>query len=296
MIENKISANGIIVKALSGFYYVNIGDKVLECKARGKFKKNKFSPLVGDKVNVSLEELTPVITEVFHRDNVFERPPVANIGQFVIISALRDPEPNFFVIDKFLVNAEASDIPVILCFNKTDLVEDAVIENVKRIYGEIYPLVFTQASVSEEIQTLMPYLKDKVSALVGPSGVGKSTLINAIRQEHSAITGSISEKNRRGRNTTRHVEIFAIDGGGMLFDTPGFTSFDVPDIEEVELSYMFPEFAPYIADCRFNGCRHIKEPDCAVRAALDAGVITKERYESYCCQIEEIREHEKNKY
>ncbi|MGP1442278.1 MAG: ribosome small subunit-dependent GTPase A [Anaerovoracaceae bacterium] len=296
MTDDKISANGIIVKALSGFYYVDTGTEVLECRARGKFKKNKFSPLVGDRVQISLAELTPVITEVFQRENVFDRPPVANIGQFVIVSALKDPEPNLFVMDKFLVNAEANNIPVLLCFNKVDLVESSVTENIKRIYGEIYPLIFTQATVSAEIKALLPYFKDRVSAFVGPSGVGKSTLINAIRQEHSAVTGNISEKNRRGRNTTRHVEIFTVDEGGMLFDTPGFTSFDVQDVEEADLGYMFPEFVPYIRNCRFNGCKHIKEPDCAVKSAVIEGGITRERYESYCSQIKEIRERKKNKY
>ena len=175
--------------------------------------------------------------------------------------ALKDPEPNLFVMDKFLVNAEANNIPVLLCFNKVDLVESSVTENIKRIYGEIYPLIFTQATVSAEVKALLPYFKDRVSAFVGPSGVGKSTLINAIRQEHSAVTGNISEKNRRGRNTTRHVEIFTVDEGGMLFDTPGFTSFDVQDVEEADLGYMFPEFVPYIRTVSYT---HLRDPrDCS---------------------------------
>lgn len=287
---------GMIVKALSGFYYVDDGNEVLECRARGVFKKRGLSPLVGDLVDVDASGDTPVVTKVHDRTNRFDRPPVANVEQFIVVSALKEPDPNFAVIDKFLVNAEFNDVPAILCFNKRDLASEDEIEAVKAIYGDTYPIVFTEARNAKGMEELLPYLKDRRSALIGPSGAGKSSTINALRNEYSAEIGDISEKNRRGKNTTRHVELFRLKEGGSVYDTPGFTSFDLPEVQEDDLQFMYPEIRRFVGMCRFNGCRHMREPDCAVREAAENGEINERRYSSYRDRIEEIREREKNRY
>lgn len=293
--ENQI--DGTIVKGIAGFYYVDTGNAVYECKARGVFKNKSMKPYVGDDVVLDLTDGdTPVISGIRERRNVFDRPPVANVEQFIVVNAFESPAPNFVVIDKFLTMAELKDVDVVMCFNKADLSSEKEAISLKRIYGDIYPVIFADARTEEGIWELIPYLKGKKSALAGPSGVGKSTIMNSLIHDLNAETSTVSEKTKRGRHTTRHVELFHLDFGGMIFDTPGFTSFDAPLADEAELAYLFREFSEYTDRCRFNGCRHQNEPGCAVKDAVLDGSISESRYKSYLGQLEEIRQREKKKY
>ena len=286
---------GTIIKGIAGFYYVRVEDKtVYECKARGIFKKRGISPAVGDKVDISLtDEGKGVIEEIFPRKNIFIRPPIANIDCFIVVMAAAQPEPNFPVIDKFLVMADIHGTDIVVVVNKTDLADDKQIEKIKDIYGNLYKLVFMSAKEKSGLEELEKLISGKTAAFAGPSGVGKSTILNSLLPHANAETGNISEKTRRGKHTTRHVEIFEAEGGGYIYDTPGFTSFDILETEEGELDLHFPEMAEYKGQCYFDNCRHLKEPSCAVREALAEGKIHPMRYKSYEFQINEIREKKK---
>lgn len=290
------SKYGTIVKGIAGFYYVDTGNAVYECKARGVFKNKSQKPYVGDEVLMDFSGGSPVITEIKERRNVFDRPPVANVEQFVVVSAMKNPAPNFIVIDKFLTMAELKDVEVVMCFNKADLVDEDEIQRLREIYSGVYPVIFSDARREEGIDQLIPYLKDKRSALAGPSGVGKSTIMNNLIHGLNAETGEISEKTKRGRHTTRHVELFRLEFGGMIFDTPGFTSFDAPPAEEEMLTHLFPEFDGLSSECKFNGCRHQNEPGCAVKEAVIRGEVSESRYQSYLSQLKEIRERQRRRY
>ena len=284
---------GTIIKGIAGFYYVDTGSTVYECKARGVFKNTSIKPYVGDEVRIDISSDTPVICEICERQNVFERPPVANVEQFVFVSALKSPDPNFAVVDRFLTAAEKMDVDVVICFNKADLAGEEIRRSALSTYGDVYPLVFSDACSGQGVEQLRPYLKDRKSALAGTSGVGKSTILNRLIRDAGAETGSISEKTNRGRHTTRHVELFRLEGGGMIFDTPGFMSFDLPVMEETELPYLFREFGRYEGECRFHGCLHRDEPGCAVKEAAAQGEIPKSRYQSYLMQLKELGSREK---
>ena len=286
------------MKGIAGFYYVDTGDAVYECKARGSFKnKNKKGaakkPYVGDRVQLDMTDDTPVITGIKERTSCFDRPPVANIEQFIIVSACVSPDPNLAVVDRFITMAEMNDIEVVICFTKADLASEELKERLKNIYENVYPVIFIDARKREDAAVLASYLNGKKTALAGPSGVGKSTVTNSLISDAPAETGEVSEKTRRGRHTTRHVELFRLADGGMLFDTPGFTSFDVPQMEEDRLRYLFREFSELNYNCKFAGCMHQNEPGCAVKAALAAGKISLSRYNSYISQLEEIRERKR---
>lgn len=285
---------GIIVKGIAGFYYVKAENKVHQCKARGIFKKDGTVPYVGDEV---IFELVPdgdaVITEICPRKNVFIRPPIANVDCFVIVAAAARPEPNYEIIDRFLVMAEYNHTDIIICVNKIDLADQDKLQWIRDIYQDIYPLVFISASKGVGIEALMALLKDRKSALAGPSGAGKSTLLNKLQAGLSVETGDISPKTKRGKHTTRHVEIFQMDFGGMIYDTPGFTSFDVLDAEEDELQFLFPEIAELVGNCKYDNCRHIKEPGCRIREAVESGKIHQFRYESYVNLHKEIQKRRK---
>ncbi len=287
---------GTIVKGIAGFYYVDTGKEVHECKARGVFKNKNKKLAIGDEVDLEISGDTAVITKIHPRHNEFIRPPVANVQQFIVVSALANPKPNLVVVDKFLVTAEMKDVDIVLCFTKKDLVTEDEIKAIHEIYDGVYPIVFLDAMEENGVDQLIPYLKGKKSALAGPSGVGKSTILNALRKDLDIETGTVSDKTKRGKHTTRHVELFSLDFGGMVFDTPGFTSFDVPEVAESDLQFLFPDIARYVGQCKFNGCRHLKEPGCAVQEAVKNGEINDLRYKSYCGQIDEIRERERNKY
>ena len=285
---------GIIVKGIAGFYYVETEEGIYQCKARGIFRKDGIIPRVGDNVIIeAIDEEEAVINEILPRKNEFIRPPIANVDCFIIVIAAKQPDPNMSILDKFLVMAELYHTDVVICVNKIDLVEREELELFKEIYQPIYPLVFVSGKTGQGIKDLEDLIIDKKSALAGPSGVGKSTILNKIIGEKIAETGEVSHKTKRGKNTTRHVELYSLKNGGMIFDTPGFTSFDVLEAEEDELSYLYPEMQPYLSKCRYDDCRHLAEPDCEVQKAVKEGKIHESRYDSYVKQIKEIQEKRK---
>ena len=302
---------GLIIKGIAGFYYVKSGDAVFRCKARGIFKQRDMKPAVGDHVTV---EVIPgnddsLITEIFPRKNSFIRPFIANVDCFAIVVAAIKPEPVWRVLDRFLVMAENNDTDIIICINKCDLAEDdtkakgkkasANIKMIKEIYEPLYPVVClgnAQGARTYETSRLRELIAGKTVALAGPSGVGKSTILNRLIPAASAETGNISEKSQRGKHTTRHAELFPIDAAAetMIFDTPGFTSFDILEAAEAELQYLFPEIAKHIGTCKYHNCRHIAEPGCRVLAALAEGKISRGRYESYKALLNEIKQSGQN--
>jgi len=244
---------GIIMKAIAGFYYVNTGDEVIECRARGIFKKRKITPLVGDKVEISIDESDPTkgrVDEVFDRSIELIRPPVANVTQAIVVFAVAQPDPNINLLDKLLAICEHRGLKVILCFNKVDLDEVSYIKELEDIYMKAgYQVIPTSAEKQFEINALRDVLKDEISVFAGPSGVGKSSLLNELQEGMNLQVGGLSKKISRGKHTTRHSELLALDTGGMVVDTPGFTSMDINEIEVEELSDCFIEFKSLASTC-----------------------------------------------
>ena len=285
---------GKIIKVIAGFYYVNVVEfGVYECKAKGIFRKEKQKPLVGDNVEIEVldeETMTGNITALLPRKNELIRPAVANIDQALVVFAVTRPSPHFNLLDRFLVMMERQDIPVVLCFNKEDIAEDEQVEKLRSVYeGCGYPCVFTSALEERNIEKIKELLKGKTTVIAGPSGVGKSSLINILNPDAKMETGDISSKIERGKHTTRHSELFTIAQDSYIMDTPGFSSLYVNDFEKEELKYYFPEFDPYEGTCRFLGCDHVHEPDCAVKAAVEAGEIHEIRYKDYLEMYEELK-------
>jgi ribosome biogenesis GTPase len=278
---------GLILKGVGGFYYVRpegAGIGVLyQCRARGIFKKDGLTPTVGDFVDFeTLDEEEGVINAILPRRNLFVRPPIANVDLFVVMIAAARPAPNLSVVDKLLVSAEMARTEAMICINKTDLLSLEKLRDITDIYKDIYPSVAISCVCGAGIEELPPMLAGRKSVLAGPSGVGKSTLINRLRGDAvlALETGAISGRTKRGRHTTRHVELFDMDFGGMVFDTPGFTSFAVLGGEASALASCYPEMRALLGDCRFDNCRHLREPGCAVREALSKGRIAASRYAS----------------
>ena len=289
---------GKIVKGIAGFYYVHVVESgVYECKAKGTFRKDKIRPLVGDNVEIDIldeKDMEGSITKILPRKNDLIRPAVANIDQALVVFAVTQPEPHFNLLDRFLVMMERKEIPTVLCFNKTDIAESPAITELKEIYsGCGYPVIFTSAREEENISQLKELLKGKTTAIAGPSGVGKSSLINLLQSEVRMETGSIRRKIARGKHTARHSELIVLGEDSYIMDTPGFSSLYVNDFEKEELKYCFPEFEPYEGQCRFIGCDHIHEPDCAVKAAVEAGKINKVRYDDYTEMYRELKERKR---
>lgn len=285
---------GVIIKGIAGFYYVKSGHLTIQCKARGKFKQQGMVPTVGDLVNFEiLEDGDGIVNKILPRRNLFVRPAIANVDCMVVVIAAADPEPNFTLLDRFLVMAEENHTEVVICVNKTDLGSIDKIQQIGNIYEGLYPLVFLSCATGEGFGSLKEHLVDKKCALAGPSGVGKSTILNFLMPNQDIETGEISHKTRRGKHTTRHVEIFKTDFGALLYDTPGFTSFDIMDADEDQLHFYYPEMAPCISHCKYDNCRHVKEPGCAVIAAVEEGKINPSRYSSYVEQMKEIRDKQK---
>lgn len=286
---------GKIVKGIAGFYYVHVVESGLyECKARGLFRKEKLKPLVGDDVEIEVldgTEKTGNITKILPRRNELIRPAVTNIDQALVVFAVTEPKPHFNLLDRFLIMMQYKEIPTVLCFNKKDIAEDWNIVELKRIYESCgYPIIFTSAREQENIEQVKSLLKGKTTAVAGPSGVGKSSLINLLQSRIEMETGSISKKIARGKHTTRHSELLTIDEDSYIMDTPGFSSLYVNDFEKEELKYYFREFAPYGDQCRFHGCDHVHEPGCAVKEAVEQGIIHKIRYENYLEMYRELLE------
>ncbi len=286
---------GKIIKGIAGFYYVHVAESgIYECKAKGSFRNQKVKPLVGDDVRLEVlneEEKKGNIEEILPRKNQLIRPAVANVDQALVIFSAAKPRPNFNLLDRFLILMEYQQVPVVVCFNKQDLAAEeelAVLEQTYRSAG--YEVRFTSAAREEGLGEIRALLKGKTSTVAGPSGVGKSSLINLLVPEAEMETGNISRKIERGKHTTRHSELFALEEGGFIFDTPGFSSIYLPDMEKEELGTYFPEFARYEPKCRFQGCAHIHEPGCGVKEALEAGEISPIRYENYKLLYEELKE------
>ena len=286
--------NGTIVKGIGGFYYVKTaGGEIYECRARGVFRKENIKPYIGDVVEISVENGKGSVDKILPRRNCLIRPPVANIDLLVIVAAAASPEPNMMLIDKLLINSEINGIKPVICINKTDVKSDEAIRSIYENSG--YPIVSVSAYEDRGFDEIIPYIKGKTSALAGLSGVGKSTILN-ILTDTVQETGSVSDKIQRGRHTTRHVELLDLKCGGYVLDTPGFSSFEVCDIKAGDLYRYFPEMADIGDNCRFKGCSHINEPDCAVKQLLSEGKLHSSRYESYTeiyNQLKIIKEWEK---
>ncbi len=287
---------GLIKKGIGGFYYVETEKGLIEAKGRGIFKKDGLTLMVGDNVELSIideEKKQGVIEEIFPRKNQFIRPPIANVEVFAVVFAPQKPKPNFALIDKFLIMAEMNGAEAVICINKCDLASEEEITAIKAIYEPVYRVLAVSAKTGMGLPELEKLLSGKRAALAGPSGVGKSTILNSIVPHANMETGAVSEKTKRGRHTTRHAEIFDAECGAKIFDTPGFTSFEILEAQEEDLWHYYPEFEPYAGDCRYDNCRHIKEPDCGVRKAVSAGKIHSMRYDSYVLNMEEIKKRKK---
>lgn len=294
MQDNNNILQGKIVKGIAGFYYVHVpGDSVFECKAKGIFRKDKVKPLVGDNVELTVldpEARTGNIAKIQKRSSQLIRPAVANIDQALVIFAAVSPKPNFNLLDKFLVMMEAQQIDTIICFNKQDLASEEELRELSDRYDKCGSSVFfTSAKEGLGMERLEEQLANKTTAVAGPSGVGKSSLINRLQSDVEMETGAISEKIERGRHTTRHSQLIYIREKTYIMDTPGFTSLYL-DIPKEELQEYFYEFAPYEEKCRFQGCSHIHEPDCGVKEALAQGEIPAGRYENYVSIYQELKE------
>ena len=286
---------GKIVKGIAGFYYVHVVESgIYECKAKGAFRKEKIKPLVGDNVEIDIldeEKKFGNIAQILERKNELIRPAVANIDQALVVFAVTKPKPHFNLLDRFLVMMESKEIPVVLVFNKKDIAEEEEIRELKEIYSKCgYRIIFTSAKKEENVELVKSVLEGKTSAVAGPSGVGKSSLINLFQTEVEMETGTISEKIERGKHTTRHSELIPVNENSYIMDTPGFSSLYVNAFEKEELKYYFPEFEPYEGQCKFNGCDHIHEPGCAVKKALEEGKIHKIRYQNYTEMYNELKE------
>ena len=271
-----------IIKALSGFYYVQTEDGVIECRARGRFRRQDQSPLVGDFVRITRQADKGVLEALLPRKNAFVRPAVANIDQLVVLASCAIPVTEPFLIDRVLAVAQLQSVPALVVVNKDDLAPAQPLAEIYRRAG--VPVLVTSAETGEGIEALREALAGKLSCLTGNSGVGKSSLLNRVCPQLRLPVGEVSEKLGRGRHTTRHIELYSLGNGTFVADTPGFSAFDTERMELVhkeQLQYAFPEFAPYLGHCQFPDCAHRKEPGCALRKALAEGKIGQTRYDSY---------------
>lgn len=289
---------GKIVKGISGFYYVHVVESgIYECKAKGIFRQQKMKPLVGDDVEIDIiseEKKTGNVAAILPRKNALIRPAVANVDQALLIFAAASPNPNFNLLDRFLVMMGRQDVPVILCFNKCDLITEEQQQEISAIYeASGCKILFVSAKKELGLKELQEILEGKTTTVAGPSGVGKSSLINLLAPEACMETGEISKKIERGRHTTRHAELIQLKGDGYIMDTPGFSSLYLPEMEKEELQDCYPEFAAFEPYCRFQGCSHINEPDCGVKEALSEGKIHPVRYENYCQLYGELKDRKK---
>ena len=279
---------GIIIKGIGGFYYIKTDEGIIECKARGKFRYNSLKPMVGDRVTIKVENGKGVIEDIHERSSELIRPTVANVTQAFVVFAIKNPDINLDLLNRFLTLCEYNDIHAVVCLNKEDLCTEEEKENLKELINDIgYEVLFINAKEGKGFDALKERLEHNITVLCGPSGAGKSKLLNSFIDREHMETGSVSEKIGRGKHTTRHSELIDVDNG-YLVDTPGFTTLDFTFIDRDSLKYCFPEFNDYNNLCKFNGCNHYKEPKCAVKEAVEEGKINKLRYEFYIKTLEEI--------
>ena len=280
---------GRIIRSISGFYDVQTEGGLIRCRARGILRKEGSTPLTGDMAEITVEQGKGMVEKLLPRKNSFVRPAVANVDALVAFAANVNPVTEPYLIDRVAAIAGDQNVPVYLCVNKSDL--DPA-ENLVRIYEHAgFPVIRTSAETGEGVEDLLRLLKGKLTAFTGNSGVGKSSILNRLAPELRLPTGEVSEKLGRGRHTTRHVELYALGEDTYVADTPGFSAFDTDQMDVVlkeNLQYAFPDFGKYLGKCRFDDCTHRKEPDCAVRAACEAGEIEKTRYESYLRLYEKV--------
>lgn len=285
---------GIITKGVGGNYYVDIGSKIIECRARGLFRLKNIKPLVGDKVLIRIteeDEDMGYIEEIKERTSEIKRPPVANAQQLVIIFSVKNPEPSFILLDKLLIAAKSNNLNPVICINKSDLANEEEKENILNIFKNTgYKIIFTSKYDEDSLQNLKDILKDRLNVFSGPSGVGKSSLMNAIEPGFYLETGEISDKLKRGRHTTRHAEIFKLGFGGYAVDTPGFSSFELEGVDEYSLKSYYPEIVKYDEGCKFLDCLHYKEPGCVIKEAVNSDLISRVRYNNYIKLLEQIKE------
>lgn len=296
---------GKIIRGIAGFYYVHVGRDnaedagcgIYECKAKGVFRRDNRKPLVGDDVEMDVldgEQHLGNIRELLPRHSELIRPAVANIDQALVIFAVASPKPNFNLLDRFLIMMQQQDIPCIICFNKQDLDQAGECRQYREIYGGCgFRTISVSASKQEGIQEVKELLRGKTTTVAGPSGVGKSSIINCLQSSVTMETGQVSRKIERGRHTTRHTELIAAGADTYILDTPGFSSLGLFDLEKEELGRYYPEFASYEKYCRFGGCAHIREPVCGVKDAVEEGAISRMRYDNYCLLYEELKSRKK---
>ena len=295
---------GKIIENISNLYKVEANKEIYEATARGKFKKDEITPVVGDNVEIEVideQERKAVINKIEERSVYVKRPKMANITQIVLVVSSKHPKPDLLMLDKQLAFAELLCIKAIIVLNKTDLDKEQSFRTIKNVYENIgYTVIETIAKEQENnlsgIQELKKQLKNNVNAFSGNSGVGKSTLINAIFKDTITQEGEISQRNKKGKNTTTSTKLYEIDENTYIADTPGFSTFDISEIEYKELDKYFKEFKPLVVNCEFVGCTHIKEENCGIKNALQQGKIDSSRYDRFCKIYEELKEKDKYKY
>ena len=285
---------GKIIKGIGGFYYVHVQEVgVYACRARGIFRKEKRKPLVGDDVEIVVtdeKDMEGSVEQLLPRRNELVRPAAANVDQAMVVFAAASPKPNLNLLDRFLVNMRQQGIPVVICINKTDLADKEAVQEIARVYEKSGSPVLTASVMRREgLEEVQEALRGKTTIVAGPSGVGKSSMTNYLQPEAMMEVGEVSAKIDRGRHTTRHTELIWIQKDTYFLDTPGFSSLFLPQIQAEELKDYYPEFMAYEPYCRFQGCVHIKEPECAVKEALERGEVHKSRYENYLLLAEELK-------
>ena len=293
-------SKGLIVSNVSNIYEVEDkkSSNIIKCIPRGKFKKDDIIPVVGDIVEFEYQTQTEgILNEIHERKNYIKRPKMSNITQIIFVLSMKMPKPDLLLLDKQLAFAEYNNIKSIICLNKIDLEKDEEIDNIYNIYKKIgYTVIKTNAKSGEGIKEVHKCLKNNVTAFSGNSGVGKSTLINNIFKDTLTIEGEISNKNKRGKNTTTSTKLYKIDNNSYIADTPGFSTFDIYEIKSEDLCKYFVELAEYMQNCEFIGCTHIKEKNCGIKKAIQENKISKQRYETYCKLYNELKERELHKW
>lgn len=291
---------GIIICTSSNLYQVDVNQTIYNCLARGKFKKDKIAPLPGDSAQITITDEVKkegVLEQILPRKNELKRPKMANLTQLIFVVSTKMPSPDLLLLDKQLAFSKKLNINSIICFNKVDLASDNEVEELAKIYQNIgYIVVKTNAKQNVQVENLIPLLKNNITAMAGNSGVGKSTLLNSIFQKELTQEGNISSKNQKGKNTTTTVNLYSCGENSYLADTPGFSTFELTEIESNELDRYFVEFVQYLNKCEYGGCNHIKEENCGIKNAVHQGMIAKQRYENYQKIYQELKEKEQKRW